>query len=65
MSTILVPLINSLPISLAADRNSKSAARESRVFLKTELICFLVRGDNLPQFASYFSEIQLVFPCPN
>lgn len=57
MTTILVPLIHILPISLAVDRNPQSAAGESRVFLKTGLICFLVRGDNLPQFASDFSKI--------
>lgn len=57
MTTTLLPLIHILPISMTIDRNPQSAARESRVFLKTGVICFPVRGDNLPQFASDFSKI--------
>lgn len=57
VTMISISLIYRVPVGLAVDRNPQSAAGKGKVFLKTGLICFLVRGDNLPSFASDFSKI--------
>jgi hypothetical protein len=56
LATIIsIPLIYNVPVALTVD--SIPSQQKAKPFLKTRLIYFLVRGDNLPPFASDSSEI--------
>lgn len=57
VTMISTPLIYSVLVGLAVDMDPQSAAGKGKGFLQTGLICFFVRGDNLPPFATDFSKI--------